>query len=96
MVYPFTADVEMKPQEETNRDKIRNIPNGEGEGNKMIVDETSPQNEEFGFVTVEEKCHLLSKNIDILETLSAVCTKVDIVKVVVKYLLEYLYFSKGK
>ena len=91
-----TADVEMISLEETSKDKNRNIPKADDDSSQVITDGNDPPNEEFGIVTTEEKSHLLSKNIDILETLSAVCMKIDIVKVVVKYLMEYLYVSKGE
>ena len=91
-----SADVEMTSLEETSKDKNRNIPNADGDSSQVITDRNNPPNEEFGIVTAEEKSNLLSKNIDILETLAAVCMKIDIVKIVVKYLMEYLCVSKGE
>ena len=95
-----TADVEMMSVEEINistvQDKNKEIPNADGDNGGMIADASDLQKEEFSLVTMEEKSKLLLKNIDILETLSAVCARIDIVKIVTKYLGEYLCVSKGE
>ena len=47
-------------------------------------------------LTNEQRTHLLVENPDILDTLSAVCVKINFVKLVTRMLLQYLFCVKGK
>ena len=91
-------DVEMDDSEDNKMSVDQEIEELLTHTEKWFTDSEQSKNNigEFPMLTNEEKSDLLKKNIDILETLSAVCVKVVFVKVVTRVLLLYLFHCKGK
>ena len=83
------------------QNRLSELPNETGDaGIKIQSYDSKDSFEDVGsevkLVTAQDKAKLLTENTDILETLSVVCTSVTVVKVVTKFMLEYLFHCKGR